>query len=93
MTSARTVPSSCRSALAKLLARNSSGVLAQIIGGWKLSWIVQLSSGTPTSITAGTTLYANSVPDLVGNFDPSAGAVQWQNGALNGNYFGDRTRK
>jgi hypothetical protein len=77
----------------QLIARNSSGVLAHIIGGWKMSWIIQLSSGAPTNITAGTTLYANGVPDLVGNFDPSQGKVQWQNGALNGSYFGDRFAK
>jgi hypothetical protein len=58
-----------------------------------MTWIIQLSAGTPTSITAGTTLYANSVPDLVGNFDPAQGKVQWQNGALNGNYFGDVYKK
>src|SRR6185369_11009324 len=77
----------------QLLARNSSGALAQIIGGWKMTWIIQLSSGTPSNITAGTMLYANGVPDLVGDFDPSQGKVQWQNGALNGNYFGDTYSK
>ena len=73
----------------QLLARNSSGVLAHIIGGWKMSWILQLSSGAPTNITANNTLYANAVPDLVGAFDPSKGKIQWKDGALNGNYFGD----
>jgi hypothetical protein len=34
-------------------------------------------------------LYANGVPDMVGNFDPSKGQVRWENGAANGNYFGD----
>src|SRR5262249_6028269 len=43
--------------------------------------------------SAGTTLYANGVPDLVGAFDPSQGTVQWANGAQNGNYFGERYGK
>jgi hypothetical protein len=58
-----------------------------------MSWILQLSSGAATNIAAITTLYANSVPDLVGNFDPGKGKVQWQDGALNGNYFGDVYKK
>jgi hypothetical protein len=77
----------------QLLAGNSSGILAHVIGGWKMSWIIQLSSGAATNISAATTLYANGVPDLVGPFDPSLGKVQWQDGALNGNYFGDVYRK
>ena len=75
---------------ASCLRGNSSGVLAHLIGGWKMSWIIQLSSGTASSIAAATTLYANGVPDRVGAFDPSLGKVQWQSGALNGNYFGDQ---
>jgi hypothetical protein len=58
-----------------------------------MSWIIQLSSGAATSISANNTLYANAVPDVVGAFDPSKGKVQWQNGALNGNYFGDVYKK
>ena len=73
----------------QLLAGNSSGVLARIIEGWQMSWIVDLASGDASSITAQSMLYANGVPDVVGNFDPSAGHVQWQDGALAGNYFGD----
>ena len=58
-----------------------------------MSWILQLSSGAPANIAATNTLYANAVPDLVGTFDPGKGKVQWQNGALNGNYFGDAYAK
>ena len=54
-----------------------------------MTWIIQVSSGAATNITAGTTLYANSVPDLVGGFEADNGKVQWAGGALNGNYFGD----
>ena len=77
----------------QLLARNSSGLLAQIIGGWKMSWIVQFSSGQATNVTAGTTLYANGVPDVAGAFDPSLGAVRWTDGALAGNYFSEAYKK
>jgi hypothetical protein len=73
----------------KLLAGNSSGVLARIIEGWQMSWILDLASGEASSITAQSMLYANGVPDVVGDFDPSAGHVQWQDGALAGNYFGE----
>ena len=77
----------------QLFAGNSSGILAHVIGGWKMSWIIQLSSGATSNITGATTLYANGVPDRVGAFDPSEGKVQWESGALNGNYFGDRYQK
>jgi hypothetical protein len=77
----------------QLLFRNSHGVLARAIEGWQLTWIVDISSGAPTDITAQSMLYANGTPDRVGNFDPSTGRIQWQNGAANGNYFGDRYHK
>jgi len=73
----------------KLLAGNSSGVLARIIEGWQMSWILDLGSGDASTITAQSMLYANGVPDVVGNFDPSSGHVHWQDGALAGNYFGE----
>jgi hypothetical protein len=72
----------------QLLLRNSHGPLARAIEGWQLGWIVNLESGTPGNITAQNMLYANGVPDRVGNFDPRSGKVKWQNGAVAGNYFG-----
>jgi hypothetical protein len=77
----------------QLLGRNTTGILAHIIGGWRMSWIVQLSSGAATNITAGNMLYANGVPDVAGAFDPSSGKVDWKSGALNGNYFADAYKK
>lgn len=80
----------------KLLFGNSSGWLARTVEGWQTSFIVNLSSGQPTSITAtylnGTTVsptgqYANSVPDVVGPFSVNKGKVRW-NGDY-GNYFED----
>jgi hypothetical protein len=54
-----------------------------------MSWIVDLASGSPTNITAQNMLYANGVPDVVGNFDLSSGKVRWKDGDPAGNYFGD----
>src|SRR5262249_539800 len=73
----------------QLLVRNSHGVLAHVIGGWQMTWIVDLSSGAPGDITAQSMLYANGVPDVVGKFDPHAGRIQWKEGDLAGNYFGN----
>jgi hypothetical protein len=77
----------------QLLFRNSSGVWARIIEGWKMSWIVNVASGAPGNIVAQNNLYANGVPDRVGDFDPANGDVQWANGADNGNYFGGAYKK
>jgi len=72
----------------QLLLGKSHNVMARAIEGWQLGWIIDLVSGAPTSITAQNMLYGNGVPDRVGPFDPHVGKVQWQNGALAGNYFG-----
>jgi hypothetical protein len=71
----------------QLLLRNSSGPLARIVEGWQMSWFLNLSSGAPTSISAQSMLYASGVPDIVGPFNPE-GKVQWEDGAISGNYFG-----
>ena len=62
--------------LSALIRRNS--VPGRILEGWQTSFILNLSTGTPASVTSsylqnGTTasptgLYANSVPDVVGVF-------------------------
>jgi hypothetical protein len=80
----------------RLLFGNSSGVLARLIEGWQTSFIVNLSTGQPASLTAsylnGTTssptgLYGNSAPDVVGPFSSKGfGTVQW-NGDF-GTFFG-----
>jgi hypothetical protein len=77
----------------RLLLPNSTGVLARVVEGWTMSWILTTTSGAPTDVEAATMLYANGVPDVVGPFDPGAGKVQWQDGAASGNYFaGEYTR-
>jgi len=72
----------------QLLLGKSSGVFARAIEGWQMGWIVDLESGQPTNISAQNMLYANGVPDRVGPFNPHVGKVQWQNGAIAGNFFG-----
>jgi hypothetical protein len=69
------------------LGGNSHGVLARLIEQWQGSWILNLRSGNPLSITAANMLYGNGVPDLVGNFDYDSVGVKWDHGAANGNYF------
>ena len=76
----------------RMLFRNSSGVLARAIENWQLSWIVDLSSGIPANIIAQNMLYANGVPDVAGKFDRK-GHAEWKNGAVSGNYFGDKYSK
>ncbi|PYS36435.1 MAG: hypothetical protein DMG14_24410 [Acidobacteria bacterium] len=76
----------------KLLARNSSGVFARLIEEWQMTWIVDLSSGSPASITAQSMLYGNGVPDVVGKFD-AKGGVSWNEGDVAGNYFGGKYKK
>jgi len=71
----------------QMLLGKSSGVIARAVEGWQLGWILDLESGTPVSITAQNMLYGNGVPDKVGAFNPRAGKVHWQEGAIAGNYF------
>ncbi|PYS38943.1 MAG: hypothetical protein DMG14_15775 [Acidobacteria bacterium] len=72
----------------QLLLSKSTGVFARIVENWQMSWIVDLGTGAPTNIYAQNRLYANGVPDVVGPF-PRKGKVQWNAGAVNGNYFGN----
>ena len=70
----------------KTLFRNSSGALARIAEGWQTSFIVNLSTGQPASVSAANMLYAAGVPDIVGPFDSKSGKVQWD--GQFGNFFG-----
>jgi hypothetical protein len=77
----------------KLIARNSSGWLARVIEDWQTSWIVNLSSGGPATLTAQSMLYGRGVPDQVRPFDfKAAKGVRWgffpsATGQVNGSYF------
>jgi len=77
----------------KLLARSSTGWLARVLEDWQTSWIVNLSSGGPASLTAQNMLYGRGVPDQVAPFDfRGASNIRWgffpsATGQLNGSYF------
>ena len=70
----------------QMFLRNSNGVLARIVEGWQTSWIVNVNTGQPLSITAQNMLYANGTPDIVGPFDTKSGNVQFTGGP-SGSYF------
>jgi hypothetical protein len=70
----------------KLLFSNSSGTLARIIEGWQASWIVNLTSGQPTSIGAQNNIYALGTASIVGAFDKDAGKVAYDTGTT-WNYY------
>jgi len=77
----------------KLMMGNSSGWLARIVERWQASVILNATSGTRASITAGTMFYANGAADIVGPFSETKGEVVWgdsadANGQLQGSYFG-----
>jgi hypothetical protein len=74
----------------KSLAGNSHGVLARFIEGWQTSWIVNLQTGAPQTITAQNAgIYRLGTPDQVRPFDfNGARGVQWTTGN-SGRYFGD----
>ena len=80
----------------QLLFRNSSGLLARLTERWQIGWIYNLSSGSPTSISAQSMLYGNGVPDIVGPLSFKelfkGSGVRWGvpvsgTGQLNGSYF------
>jgi hypothetical protein len=74
----------------KLFLKNSSGVLARVVEGWKLGWIFNLVSGPALDIQAANMLYANGVPDIVGPFPFDEAGVRWGQDAgtyTGGNYF------
>ena len=74
----------------KLFFGNSSGWLARVLERWQAGAILNLSSGTPTSITALAGLtYGTTVPNVVGPWDVRTGHAQWDGVNNKGTYFGD----
>lgn len=74
----------------KLLFSNSSGVLARVLERWQAGFILNLSSGTPSSVTAlGGLTYGTTVPDVVGPFGVRTGSAKWDGVNNRGSYFGD----
>ena len=80
----------------------TTGALARILENWSTSWIVNLNTGVPITIstfnaadaargfvaTGHQSLYANGTPDIVGPFDIQ-GKASFANGASSGTYFMD----
>jgi hypothetical protein len=60
----------------KLFAGNTGGWIARAIEGWQLGTIVNVSSGSPLSVSAINTINRSGTPDLVGAF-PREGKVEW----------------
>jgi hypothetical protein len=77
----------------RMLAGNSSGWLARVLEDWQASWILNLSSGAPATISAQSMLYGRGTPDQVAPFDfKKARGVRWgafpsATGQLYGSYF------
>jgi hypothetical protein len=75
----------------KLMFANSSRWVARLIEGWQTSFIFNISTGQPASITAGNMLYSNGVADVVGPFSLRKENVHWgdagSSGTLVGGYF------
>jgi hypothetical protein len=55
----------------KLLFAGATGFWARLAENWQASWILNLTSGAPSTIAAQSMLYGNGVPDVVGPFDKS----------------------
>jgi hypothetical protein len=71
----------------KMFLGKTAGVGARLLEGWQISWVANVTAGSPASITAPAMLYGTGVADLAGNM-PKAG-VYWPNGSYQGNYFGN----
>lgn len=71
----------------RLLFGDSKGVLARLTERWQMSWIGTMMSGSPFGVTTPCKLYANCVPDQVGDFPFDKMGVYWEPGAYRGNYF------
>ena len=70
----------------KTLLGSSTGTVARLAEGWKMSWIVNLNTGQPLSIAAQNMLYNNGTPDIAGPFDVKSAMVQFTGGPT-GSYF------
>jgi hypothetical protein len=80
----------------KLFFGNSSGFFARMIEGWQTSWILNLSSGAWSNITAVNRMYGTGVPDVVHPIDFNEaknyrwGSERAGNGDLNADYFNNQ---
>jgi hypothetical protein len=73
----------------RFLFGNTSGWVSRLIEGWQASVIINANTGVPASVTGANSLYANGVPDIVGDFPVKPFSDLSWNGDF-GQYFGDR---
>ena len=71
--------------------RNSKGALKKAVEGWQVSWIGQVSSGSPMGITGSSSLWGNNKMVQVGDFNTKSGRIKWDPTYQNGGalYYGD----
>ena len=74
--------------------RDASGVFKKAIEGWQLSWVTQMSTGSPSSISGSSTLWGRSWPNLVRPdlWEDKAGHAEWTwtDQGSSGLYFGNK---
>jgi hypothetical protein len=72
------------------LLNGNNGLLSRAVGGWQMSWIGNIYSGPPFTLSSTVPqLYGAGVPNQVGPFDRTGGKVVWNPGASSGGYFWD----
>ncbi len=71
--------------------RDTTGWVKKLVEGWQLSWVSNMSSGLPFSVTTVNSMWGGSGVDLVRPdlFDTKSGHVTWEPGARGGRYWGD----
>jgi hypothetical protein len=88
----------------KFLLRNSRGWIARFTENWRLSGILNMSSGRPNTISAQQMLYPNALStnpgtpvitpegiSVFGDFPSKFGSIHWDGGTRAGSYFDDNT--
>jgi hypothetical protein len=73
-----------------LFSNLSPNILGRVIGGWQLSWIHTMSTGSLLNVTSNYPyLWGGSNPALqLGPFDTKSGYLTWAPGAAKGDFFG-----
>jgi hypothetical protein len=67
-------------------------VVARIVEDWQTSFIFNVNSGAPMTVTANNSLYGNARPDIVGPFPTDSAAVTFEGTPpANGSYWAPGT--
>ena len=76
------------------LLRDATGFLKKAVEGWQLSWVTQMSTGSPVSVTGSSTLWGRGWPNLVRPdlWDNKAGKAEWTwtDQGASGLYYGQK---